>query len=113
MAKRIYENIWQNRSKYLLLRLEIIQFVNYKTIIMEVTAKRKANFTPAQIEVLNAVAHLRTEEEIIGLRQAISNYFFDLVDKEMDKLWESGEWNEQTLEELKHSHYRTPYKSEQ
>ena len=62
---------------------------------MEVTAKRKANFTPAQIEVLNAVAHLRTEEEIIGLRQAISNYFFDLVDKEMDKLKLPGESQEE------------------
>lgn len=78
---------------------------------METTAERKTNFTPAQIEVLNAVAHLRTEEEIRGLRQAISNYFFDLVDKEMDKLWESGQWNEQTLEDLKTAHYRTPYKS--
>ncbi len=78
---------------------------------METTAERKMNFTPAQIEVLNAVAHLRTEEEIRGLRQAISNYFFDLVDKEMDKLWESGQWNEQTLEDLKTAHYRTPYKS--
>ena len=28
----------------------------------------------------------------------------------MDKLWESGAWNEQTLEELKTAHYRTPYK---
>ena len=77
---------------------------------MDVISKPN-NFTPAQIEVLNAVAHLRTEEEIRGLKQAISNYFFDLVDKEMDQLWESGAWNEQTLEDLKHAHFCTPYKS--
>ena len=77
---------------------------------MDVISKPN-NFTPAQIEVLNAVAHLRTEEEIRGLKQAISNYFFDLVDKEMDQLWESGAWNEQNLEDLKHAHFRTPYKS--
>lgn len=77
---------------------------------MEATLNRTI-FTPAQAEVLNAVAHLRTEEEIRGLRQAISNYFFDIVDKEMDKLWESGAWNEQTLEDLKTAHYRTPYKT--
>lgn len=46
---------------------------------MESTIERTV-FTPAQVEVLNAVAHLRTEEEIRGLRQAISNYFFDLVE---------------------------------
>ena len=75
---------------------------------MEATMDRTV-FTPAQVEVLNAMAHLRTEEEIRGLKQAISNYFFDLVDKEMDKLWESGAWNEQTLEDLRKTHFRTPY----
>ena len=78
---------------------------------MEATLDRTV-FTPAQVEVLNAVAHLRTEEEIRGLRQAISNYFFDLVDKEMDKLWESGAWNEQTLEDLRTAHFRTPYRTQ-
>lgn len=78
---------------------------------MEVTA-RKPIFTPAQVEVLNAVAPLRTEEEIRGLRQAISNYYFDLVNKEMDKLWESGSWNEQKIKDLKTAHYRTQYKSQ-
>ncbi|MBQ8052175.1 MAG: dephospho-CoA kinase [Bacteroidaceae bacterium] len=70
-------------------------------------------FTPAQIEVLNAVAHLRTDEEVRGLKVAISNYFAQLVDKEMDRLWEEGVWNEQTLEDLKTAHYRTPYKPQQ
>ena len=78
---------------------------------MESTIERTV-FTPAQVEVLNAVAHLRTEEEIRGLRQAISNYFFDLVDKEMDRLWESGAWNEQTLEDLRTAHFRTPYRTQ-
>lgn len=73
---------------------------------------RKPNFTPAQIEVLNAVAHLKTEEEIEGLKLAISEYFASLADKEMDRLWAEGIWNEQTLEDLKTSHYRTPYVSQ-
>ena len=70
-------------------------------------------FTPAQIEVLNAVAHLHTDEEVRGLKMAISNYFAQLVDKEMDRLWEEGAWNEQTLEDLKNAHYRTPYRPQQ
>ena len=68
-------------------------------------------FTPAQIEVLNAVAHLHSEEEVRGLKWAISNYFAQLADKEMDRLWDEGKWNEQTLEGLKHAHYRTPYQT--
>ena len=32
-----------------------------------------------------------------------------ITDEEMEKLWASGDWNEQTLQELKTAHYRTPY----
>ena len=32
------------------------------------------------------------------------------ADEEMEKLWQSGQWNEQTLKELGNAHYRTPYK---
>lgn len=77
---------------------------------METTIERTF-FTPAQVEVLNAVAHLHTEEEIRDLRKAISHFFLERTNQEMDKLWESGAWNEQTLESLKNAHYRTPYKS--
>lgn len=76
---------------------------------MESTLER-TYFSPAQVEVLNAVAHLHTEEEIRELKKAISHFFFERANREMEKLWESGEWNEQTLEDLKCAHYRTPYK---
>jgi hypothetical protein len=70
------------------------------------------NFSQAQIEVLNAVAHLRTEDEIRNLRLAISHFFFERANEEMDRLWETGAWTKQTLQELKQAHYRTPYKSQ-
>ena len=76
---------------------------------METIAERKPNFTKAQIEVLNAVAHLHSEEEVMQLKQVISHFFFERANQEMDKLWESGDWNEETLRNLRHSHYRTPY----
>ena len=66
-------------------------------------------FTPAQTAVINAVAHLRTDEEVYALKQAISHFFFERATKEMDRLWETGAWNDQTLEYLKTAHYRTPY----
>ena len=79
-------------------------------ISMENIANQKSNFTPAQILVLNAMAHLNTEEEILGLKQAISHFFFERATREMDRLWETGAWNEKTLQELKQAHERTPYK---
>ena len=32
------------------------------------------------------------------------------IDEEMEKLWESGEWNEEKLQSLENAHFRTPYK---
>lgn len=78
---------------------------------METTINREI-FTPAQIEILNAVSHLKTESEVKALQQAISHFFFQRVEKEMDRLWDEGFWNEQTLENLKTAHYRTPYLTE-
>ncbi|MBQ7494184.1 MAG: dephospho-CoA kinase [Bacteroidaceae bacterium] len=75
---------------------------------MEATKERTV-FSPAQTVVINAVAHLHTEEEIFALKQAIAHFFFERATKEMDRLWDSGTWNEQTLEVLKTAHYRTPY----
>ena len=45
------------------------------------------------------------------LKHVISEFYARRADEELDKLWQSGEWNEQTLKELGEVHYRTPYKS--
>lgn len=57
-------------------------------------------FNKAQIQVLNAMAHLKTENEVLMLKQAISEFFARRADEEMEKLWNEGAWNEQTLENL-------------
>lgn len=72
--------------------------------------RQRTVFSAAQVELLNAMAHLKTDEEIRQLQMAITKFFAQRADVEMEKLWESGKWNEQTLEELKHAHYRTPHK---
>lgn len=67
-------------------------------------------FNNAQIELLDAMASVKSEAELIALKHAISEFFAHRADEEMERLWQSGEWNEQTIEELKNAHYRTPYK---
>lgn len=67
-------------------------------------------FTPAQMHILNMASHIKTERSLERLREQLSKYLAELVDQEMDELWDSGVWNEQKLEELSHAHYRTPYK---
>lgn len=67
-------------------------------------------FNSAQIELLDAMASVQSEVELIALKHAISEFFARRADEEMERLWQSGEWNEQTIESLKNAHYRTPYK---
>lgn len=67
-------------------------------------------FTPAQIHVLNMASHIKTERSLERLQDQLAKFLAQLVDQEMDELWESGAWNEQKLEELSHAHRRTPYK---
>lgn len=67
-------------------------------------------FTPAQVHVLNMASRIKTKRSLERLQDQLAKFYANLVDEEMDELWESGAWNEQKLEELRHAHFRTPYK---
>ena len=69
----------------------------------------KPVFNSAQLELLRAVSVLNSEEDLFALKKAIYEFFARRVDAEMNRLWESGEWNEDTLKELETAHDRTPY----
>ena len=67
-------------------------------------------FSPAQVHVFNLVSHIKTSAGLDNLREQLAEFYAKQVDNEMDALWESGEWNEEKLKELRGSHFRTPYK---
>lgn len=64
----------------------------------------------AQIEVLNALSLLRTDEDVYQLKKVITDFFARRADDAMDKLFASGEWTDTTISGFANSHYRTPYK---
>jgi len=66
-------------------------------------------FNQAQIELLGAMSSIKTDADLAALKHAISEFFARRADEEMEKLWNEGKWNEQTLENLQTTHYRTPY----
>ena len=72
----------------------------------------KLPFSAAQIELLNAMAWLKTDEELFALRHAISEFFSDRADQEMDRLWDEGLLNDEIVEGWKNEHMRTPYHQE-
>ena len=63
-------------------------------------------FNKAQIELLDTKVSIESDEELMALKHAISEFFARRADEEMDRLWQSGEWNKQTLEDLRSAHYR-------
>ena len=67
-------------------------------------------FTPAQVHVLNMVSRIKTERSLDRLQEQLAKFYAESVDQGMDDLWESGVWDEQKLEELRHAHLRTAYK---
>lgn len=66
-------------------------------------------FNQAQLHILNMASHIKTEKSLDLLKQQLAAFYAKLIDEQMDELWDSGEWNEQKLEDLRDAHFRTPY----
>ncbi|MBR5957569.1 MAG: hypothetical protein IKZ99_04325 [Salinivirgaceae bacterium] len=69
----------------------------------------KQPFNPAQIEILNTMAQLNTEEDLVELRRTISKFFADRADRELERLWNAGVINDEIVESWGKEHMRTPY----
>ena len=70
---------------------------------------KNAIFNKAQIEMLDLMSRIDSEEELLEIKKVISEYFMRKADEELDKLWEDGSLNESKMEKLCYSHLRTPY----
>lgn len=68
-------------------------------------------FNAAQLQILDLMAYVESEDTLNEIKDMLSNYFAHKVEKEIDKLWESGQINNTVIEEWKHEHMRTPYKT--
>ena len=63
-----------------------------------------------QLSILRLLGSMKTVEEVDELRQVICDYYARRVDEEVDKLWESGQWDDEKNEAVLKEHLRTPYK---
>ena len=67
-------------------------------------------FSPAQVHVFNLVSHIKSAVGLDHLREQLAAFYAKQVDEEMDALWESGQFDDKRLQELRGSHFRTSYK---
>ncbi len=65
---------------------------------------------PTQIHLLEMFSYAKTEEALNDIKKALFEYFADKAEAEMDKLWESGKWNNEINENILNEHLRTEYK---
>lgn len=43
------------------------------------------------------------------MKKVISDYFVQMADAELDRMWNEGTLNEERIESFRHLHERTPY----
>ena len=67
-------------------------------------------FSPAQMHLITLMSHIKSSVALDQLKDQLADFYARQIDEDMEKLWESGEWNEQKLQSLQNDHFRTSYK---
>ena len=67
---------------------------------MEATRQFRGPLNEAQMSVMRLLGHMKSVEEVEELHKVISDYYARKIDEEMDKLWESGEWSQERIDEI-------------
>ena len=72
----------------------------------DILSDNQPSLNLAQISFLQGIRYIKTEEDALELKEIISNYYIDKLQKEADQLWDKGVLGDFLLDE----HLRTPYK---
>ena len=64
---------------------------------------------PTQLYLLRMFSYAKSESSLDEIKKALTTYFAQKVEDEMDKLWESGEWDQEKNEAILNEHLRTSY----
>ena len=67
-------------------------------------------FNPAQMQLLEMMSYVKSDKALEGLKQAISDYFAVQAQNEIERLWNTGELNEEKVDGFRQLHERTPYR---
>ena len=73
-------------------------------------ATQVLKFNQAQQAVLNVISCLQSEQDLADLKRTLVKFMNDRLQREMDKLWESGEMSNEKLQEMQFEHLRTAHK---
>lgn len=86
------------------MQAERLKLRNVESMEKEITLHQ------AKMNLLQVMDSIQTVDEVQAIRALLANYYAQKVNEEMDRLWENGTINEQTIEEWGNEHMRTPYR---
>lgn len=73
------------------------------------TMAQAATLNQAQIQFLDMLSFIKTPQELNELNKAVSHYFAQKAEEELERLWDEGTLNKEKIESFRHLHERTPY----
>lgn len=76
---------------------------------MEKIIMQTGVFSPVQLEIIDMMSFVKTQDSFQQLKQAISDFFVQKAQLEIDRLWETGDLSEEKVEGFRRLHERTPY----
>ncbi len=63
-----------------------------------------------QLELLKLYTTNLSDSQLLDIQHLLSEYFSNLIDRDMSALWEEKKWDSQTIQQWKQERLRTPYK---
>ncbi len=63
-----------------------------------------------QNDILNMISFVKDEKTLVMLKNLISDFFAQKADEELNRLWDEGVLNDETIESFRNLHERTSYK---
>lgn len=77
---------------------------------METAVKQNKGLSSFQIQILELISHVQSEQEMQDIRSMLAQYFAKRAEDEIDRLWDEGIINNNVIESWKNEHMRTPYR---
>ncbi len=70
----------------------------------------EAGLNNAQLHLVKLFSFIRTQSAFNELQSVLAQHYAKEIDRQMEELWNSGKMNAAKMDELRHTHLRTPYK---
>ena len=67
---------------------------------------KETTMNQAQLQILDMLSFIKTPEALRDLNKVISDYFVQIADDELDRMWNEGTLNEERIASFRHLHER-------